>query len=226
MYCPLCGAEYRSGFTTCSDCQVTLVPDPPAESSDSASTDTTSFALIWSGGDPRKHAEICEALERREVPARTLRREDHLFNPTAHAPFEVYIPVDLMTTAREAINEAEPSEDYSEEIPESDSLEIPDADSPPDHDADEGYDDGRRDPRNLDPEDATDEVWSGDDPDLADMIKSSLRENHILCRSDSGTPEPNNESDEMRAIRLLVFPEDKDRARAIVQQILDAAPPG
>src|SRR5260370_32875080 len=123
MYCPLCGAEYRSGFTTCSDCQVTLVPDPPAESSDSASTDTTSFALIWSGGDPRKHAEISEALARRVIPARTLRREDHLFNPTAHAPFEVYVPVDLMTTAREAINEAEPSEDYSKEIPQPDPLE-------------------------------------------------------------------------------------------------------
>ena len=223
MYCPLCGAEYRPGFTTCSDCQVTLVPEPPAQSSDSASTDTTSFAPIWSGSDPRKHAEICEALDRQEIPARTLRREDHLFNPTAHAPFEVYVPVDLMTTAREAINEADPPEDDSEEISKSDSLEIPAEDDPAIGD---GYDDdGPGLALNVDPEDATDEIWTGEDADMADMIKSSLRENHIPYRSDSDT-EPKSGSDEMRATRLLVFPEDKDRARAIVQQILDAAPPG
>jgi len=33
MFCPRCKAEYRSGFTRCSDCDVELVdqlpPDPP-----------------------------------------------------------------------------------------------------------------------------------------------------------------------------------------------------
>ncbi len=27
MFCPKCKAEYREGFTTCSDCQVLLVPE-------------------------------------------------------------------------------------------------------------------------------------------------------------------------------------------------------
>jgi hypothetical protein len=36
MYCPQCGAEYREGFTECSDCQVALVaiapqPEPPSQ---------------------------------------------------------------------------------------------------------------------------------------------------------------------------------------------------
>lgn len=29
MYCPQCGAEFREGFTECSDCQVPLTNAPP-----------------------------------------------------------------------------------------------------------------------------------------------------------------------------------------------------
>jgi hypothetical protein len=32
-YCPNCHTAYRDGFTTCSDCGATLVPDDPTESS-------------------------------------------------------------------------------------------------------------------------------------------------------------------------------------------------
>ena len=29
MYCPVCGDEYRPGFTVCADCDVALVEEPP-----------------------------------------------------------------------------------------------------------------------------------------------------------------------------------------------------
>jgi len=32
LYCPRCGAEYREGFASCSDCRVALVTEPPEES--------------------------------------------------------------------------------------------------------------------------------------------------------------------------------------------------
>jgi hypothetical protein len=31
MFCPRCNAEYREGFTLCSDCKVPLVQEPPEE---------------------------------------------------------------------------------------------------------------------------------------------------------------------------------------------------
>ena len=133
--------------------------------------------------------------------------------------------MDRMTAARKAINGADATEDDSEPISESDSLEIPAEEGSPDDDGDDGYEEERGELRNLDPEDATAEIWSGDDVDLAAMITSSLRENHIPYRSDSDTPEPQGASEEMSSTRLFVLPEDEKRAKEIVREIVDAAPP-
>lgn len=244
MYCPLCGAEYRPGFTVCSDCQVALVPDPPGTPSANASTDGLSLRPVWSGNDPRQLAEICAALERQKIPTRTFRREDRLydFNPTAHADFEVYVPADLVNSAREAIKQVAAMEEIAERS-ESDLLEIP-AEDRPSNDSAEEYEE-RSGSRNLDPQDATVEIWSGQNRELAAMIASSLRENHIPCRSypdlsDADLAEPpdiagpdiaepdipgKHASDRMRPTRLFAFPEDEKSAKEIVREIVNAAPP-
>ena len=246
MYCPLCGAEYRPGFTVCSDCQVDLVPDPPRAASASVSIDDTadekSFALVWSGNDSRLHAEICEALDRQKIPARSLGSEDHLFNFNTRPTFEVYVPADLVNSAREAIKQVAAMEEIAE-LSESDLLEIPaEEDSRSDNDEDE---EERRDSRGLDPQDATVEIWSGQDADMAAMIASSLRENHIPYRSDPDLAEPpdiaepdfagpdiaephfekKDALDQMRPTRLFVFPEDEKSAKEIVREIVNAAAP-
>jgi hypothetical protein len=190
MYCPLCGGEYRPGFTVCSDCQVALVPDPPRAGSPNASNDNSdekSFALVWSGNDSRLHAEICEALDREKIPARSLGSEDHLFNLATRPAFEVYVPADLVNSAREAIKQVAAMEEIAEPS-ESDLLEIPaEEGSPNDNDEDE---EERRDSRGLDPQDATVAIWSGQNRELAAMIASSLRENHIPYRSDPDLSDP------------------------------------
>jgi len=244
MYCPLCGAEYRPGFTVCSDCQVALVPEPPGATSANASIDDTSdeksFALVWSGNDSRVHAEICEALDREKIPARTLGSEDHLFNLATRPTFEVYVPADRVNSAREAIKQVAAMEEIAEPS-ESGLLEIPaEEGSPNDEDEEE-----RRDSRGLDPQDATVKIWSGQNRELAAMIASSLRENHIPCRPEPDLSNPDlaeapniagpniaepdsaekSASDQMRATRLFVFPDDEESAKEIVREIVNAAPP-
>lgn len=244
MYCPLCGAEYRPGFTICSDCQVALVPERPRAASANPSNDDSSvdasYALVWSGSDARIHAEICEALSRRKIPLRTLDTDDRLFNLATRAAFEVYVPADLVKSAREAIKQVDAVEE-SVAPSESDILEIPaEDDSPDDEDEEE-----RRDSRGVDPQDASVEIWSGQNRELAAMIVSSLRENHIPCRSDPDLSEPhlaespgiaerdiagpdlseNNVSNETHATRLFVFPDDEKSAKEIVREIVNAAPP-
>ena len=225
MYCPLCGAEYRPGLTVCSDCQVDLVPDPPREPPTGA--DSAPFVLVWSGNDLRKHAEVCEALDRQKIPVRTLRRDDHLFGPTTHPDFEVFVPVDVRSSAREAINQAETSEDDSEQLANSRVFEIP-AEDGPINDAFSDDDDGDEEhgnSQNLDPQDATVEIWSGQDAGVAAMIASSLRENQIIFRSDPDVNEPESPSEEAHPTTLFVFPEGEKRAKEIVREIVNAVPP-
>lgn len=231
MFCPVCGAQYRPGFTVCSDCQVALVSDPPDNPSANPrphdDSEIKSFTLLWSGSDARVHAEICQALERQGIPLRSLDTDDYLFNLTMRPAHKVYVPADLVNSAREAVKKVADMEE-SENPAESDLLEIP-ADEGLENDDYEKYEQ-RRPSRRGDPEDASVEIWSGEDANLAAMIASSLRENDIPYRRDPGLSdteiaEAKRASDELPAVRLLVFPEDEERASEIIREILNAAPP-
>ena len=145
------------------------------------------------------------------------------------------MPVRLLSAAREALHQADPTEDDSEQLSDSGILEIPAEEGPPNENDDENDDEERGDSLNFDPQDATVEIWSGQDVAMAAMVASSLRENHIPYRpdpdiSDADIAEPpdiaeKDAPDEMRPTRLLVSPEDAKRAKAIVREIVDAMPP-
>jgi hypothetical protein len=230
MYCPVCGAEYRPGFTECSDCQVALVAELARAQSGQMSPQSASYATIWSGDDPLKHAEIVEALDREEIPARTLNREDRSFNLVTQPAFEVFVPVEFLDAAHETLKQVAAVQD-PEEPSGSGIFEIPaDEDlSDEDYYGEQEEEEGRK-RVNLDPQDASVEIWSGADADMANMITSSLYENDIACRRD---PDPSNPdaadsesvSGQLAATRIFVFPEDERRAKEIVREILNAAPP-
>lgn len=224
MYCPLCGAEYRPGFSICSDCQVALVPDPPRATSAELGSERSSFVAIWAGDDPLKHGEVCEALDGRKIPAQTLHREDRSFNLATQPAFEVFVPADLADAARKSIKEIDRADEEAARLSGSGTPETPEEEE--DLSNEDSEDGGTLD---LDPEDATVEVWSGKDAHTAAMIASSLRENQILCRSEPVVAGPKSASknapDEVSPTTVFVFPQDQRRAKEIVREIVDAAPP-
>ena len=66
----------------------------------------------------------------------------------------------------------------------------------------------------IDPGDATVAVWQGQDVDTREMLKMSLRENDIFARVDE------NEG----AAEVFVLPEDEERAKEIVREIVEGKP--
>jgi hypothetical protein len=61
MFCPLCRAEYRDGFTQCSDCHVGLVRS--AEEARSAST------KLWKGNRQKTLDKILASLDAEKIPS-------------------------------------------------------------------------------------------------------------------------------------------------------------
>lgn len=252
MICPQCKAEYRPGFTVCADCDVPLVaqlPTPPNGQADSAEPGEDPFCAFWKGDDSRIHAELCELLDEQGIPHKTVRRADHLFNLNSRSAFQIGIPFSFFEKAEAAIKEAYGSDeetptapvllpDGSEHVieagilsglfdfakgyakgvqgttanPASLQTESYEENSPLEDD--EHFRSGWN-PTQWYPEDATVEVWSDDQPELGEMIAASLQENQIHSRPSDSTPN----------CALFVLPGDEARAREIVREIVEGAPP-
>ena len=65
------------------------------------------------------------------------------------------------------------------------------------------------------PEDATATVWEGEPAETREMIELSMQENDIRTRLEIEDGKP----------RLYVLPEDEERAKEIVREILEGQPP-
>jgi hypothetical protein len=230
MFCPQCNAEYRPGFTRCSDCDVDLVQDPPhfalagapppAEPGD---PNEDPFCSFWKGQDARVHAELCEVLEEAGIPHKTVYRSDHLFNLSNYPAFEVGIPFSMFDKAEKVIQETYGTvnvEDVGTQelaghlvdssgtvpiLPESVHLPAEDIPGPPTAGDDAGWF----------PEDATVNIWATGSDEPSDFLVAALHENGIHCRLDQqGT----------HAV-LYVLPHEASRAREIVREIAEAEPP-
>ena len=226
MFCPVCGYEYREGFTICSDCQVDLVLELPRKDAGGRIGDGDAFALVWSGADARVHADVCEALEREHIPARTLQEQDHLVYASYSPPFQVYVPAEFAAKAQEILGASDSPDKSMEQLAESGALELP---AEPEDTREERATDYTRSRRpNIDPESAIAPIWSGDNADIAAMIEASLRENAIFFRTESAAAVEGQSSaaaGSKEIATIFVLPEDEARAGQIVDEIVDAAAP-
>jgi hypothetical protein len=112
MFCPQCKAAYRQGFSRCADCEVELVDELPRHAivapmpGDPEDSHEDPFCSFWKGEDPRIHAEICGLMNQQNIPYKTFRRADHLFNISTKTLFEIGIPFSLFEKAEAAVKEA------------------------------------------------------------------------------------------------------------------------
>ncbi len=119
MYCPQCGAEYRSGFDRCADCDVALVHEPPPEKDHAA----TPFVTVFETSETDVIPVIKSILRGAEIPFNT--RGEAMMNlfpsdllgrtmsrPGAEVSFEV--PEGYAEQARELLTEQSLPPDFPE----------------------------------------------------------------------------------------------------------------
>jgi len=70
MFCPACGAEFRSGFTECADCHVQLVETSPTPRPQPGKADLQ-IVTVFAAGDPAIIAVARSILESAGIPFTT-----------------------------------------------------------------------------------------------------------------------------------------------------------
>jgi len=243
MFCPVCKYEFRRGFTHCNDCDVDLVDALPSEADvdhklRTPADEMAQPTLLWKGANGGTFSAITAALDTARIPYNREDLDARLTFSSEYSELEIWVPATSLPDAQNVLDEvlsatanatlrAEPP-DATNEIPAED---------------DEGADDIRHETlKELYPEDATAEVWSGhaantdasnaassatnnvaiNDALMADILKSCLAEIGVACY----VQRPDADSGDAQLIcAVRVLPEDEARAKEIVRQVIDAAPP-
>jgi nitroreductase len=243
MFCPECRIEYRAGITKCADCGVDLVATLPAlvrAADANLPRNSEGMELLWSGLSETLTDQIDAALEAAHISHKITDREFGLLPNLVQSANFVWVASRDHASSRAIVervlagsgameHEAEryppdgrrinplglgrktypASEGYRTTPFESQSLS---ESSGPDESSEPVPDDTVED---FDPDDATREVWSGDDQEMAEYLKLSLSGVGIGCvlREDGAK------------IRVFVLPSQETRAGEIVREVVDASPP-
>jgi hypothetical protein len=209
MICPQCKAQYREGFTRCTDCGVQLeIPTSLMDEMSVTKSQPEASAVLWRGQDPVAFSVVLSALDEQGIFYKEFQRRDYaaaLSQPVALGFYglphwEVRVCATDLSTARTIAEEAlrpvsalAVEANWENEVIHSDQLTT---ESP----------EGEK--RSLAPV----KIWTGDAPSLANDLRDVLVDAGIRCWKLSSTSAGET---------LLVCVEDEDRARVILREALE-----
>jgi hypothetical protein len=208
MICPQCKAEYRQGFTECSDCHISLVASlPKTEDVDSKTISSGPLVPLWEGEDLALHASLLEELDAAGIryfsqPMGTSPgvRRGYTFpiQPMVRFGHQVGVLSSDLASARRIVEELldERPKDMALPAVEDETVEVPET-------------------QIIRGTDATCEVWAGEDEKLAGFLRAALSENEIPLNAEMASP----------GTKISVHPSDAVRAREIIREIIDGTPP-
>jgi len=201
MFCPLCEAEFDRAIARCPNCGATLVG-----TKDEAER-FVPRSVLWEGEHPDFCERLTEQLTEAHINHFATRQEKGIRYkwPMDDPRFRVYVLESDLESARKVLERVR--NEFS--VDDSAAIGISDAIRPKDGEA-------RRLSGEWSEQDPSVEVWSGGDASVAEFLRESLRTNEIdfRTRSDGGDFQ-----------RLDVRPADEKRAREIVREVVEGAPP-
>jgi hypothetical protein len=166
-----------------------------------------SLVLLWAGEDPAVHAALLEELEEAQIPFSDKSLGDDEVAPTADPlpidwkprfGFEVAVLSSNLAAAQEVLEKLLEEEPADLEIPAQDGV----AEAEPRLAVET-----ERHPKV--------EVWNGNDDRIAQFLTAAMQENEIPIHLEN----PGEET------RIFVSAANEKRAREIVREVVEAAPP-
>ncbi len=121
MYCPKCRAEFREGFTQCSDCRVPLVAKKPPERKGPGDPDLD-WVMVLDGADRIVLATVKGLLEEASIPFYVLGDEIGprlaMVDEFIHPWWRVHVGLDREEEARTILQQLEAIDPAGAENPE------------------------------------------------------------------------------------------------------------
>jgi hypothetical protein len=211
MICPSCKCQYLPGVRQCPDCDVALVD--ALEPAAATPPGDDSVVSIWSGNDPREFAAVKEALDKAQIPFMGPVSTGYFIFPSMRPKMEIGVSVTDRERAEKVLEDLEGQDDPSELSPEElEKLALPDSGGV---DQDEIASASSDVPEDWDDQHHVNEVWKGDDEDFANTLTACFRENGI----------PSRKITDENHWRLVVPSGQEARAKEIVREVVEGAPP-